>query len=688
MNTCRSPLRVAILLALMVLLARTETGWTQKKKGPAVPINPQAPVLRPAVPLGMPRGTTLELTLTGTNLAGPTGLVTTFPAKVTFPTTANNGKDNAKLVVRLEVPKDAPLGFHTLHLATTRGMSNARLFCIDDLPQVLETSTNHSPAQAQPVPVPSVVVGKADAEQTDYFKITAQAGQRLSFEVLGRRLGSAFDPQLNLYDAHSGHELPAGHSNDAPGLQTDPRLTYTFKQAGEYVVAVRDVSYRGGDDFHYRLRIGDFPCATTPLPLAAKRGTKVLVHFAGPNVEKVAPVEVSVPNDPTLQALQVAPRGPSGLYGWPVSLAVSDLPELLEKTPNNEPAKANRIPVPGAITGRFEHKGEHDYYVFALKKGTRYAIEAHTQELGSPTEVYMVLRDAKGAQLQASNPAAAPRLEFTPPADGDYHLMVEHLHYWGGPDETYRLTVTPVEPGFALTAVVERFNAPPGGTVSIPLQATRKGYTGPIEVSVVGAKGLSGKVTIPAGQSAAPARPKGQPGAPLPPAATLPLAVGADLPVGPLTFRLKGTAKINGREVTEFVSVRPALSQGLANLPVPPPALATQLAFAVTDRTPFFLTVKFDAFATAPGKAAPLTVMVTRAPGFTGEVALTATGLPPNVAAALKPIPANKDEVKAQLDLKPNAPAGLFPITIQGKAKHQNAEFTASAPPAILLIQK
>ena len=123
---------------------------------------------------------------------------------------------------------------------------------------------------------------QAEAETTDYFKISATAGQRLSFEILGRRLGSLFDPQLQLLDAHTGRELPGGYSNDAPGLQTDARLTYTFKTAGEYLVAVRDVSYRGGNDFHYRLRIGDFPCATTTFPLAAKRGSKVSVQFAGP----------------------------------------------------------------------------------------------------------------------------------------------------------------------------------------------------------------------------------------------------------------------------------------------------------------------------------------------------------------------------------------------------------------------
>src|SRR5262249_54864153 len=155
---------------------------------------------------------------------------------------ANNGKDNSKLRVRLEVPADAPLGFHSLRLATARGISNLRLFCIDELLQVMETDNNRSKSTAQAVPVPCVVVGKADAEVNDYFKISVKAGQRVSFEVLGRRLGSLFDPQLTLFDARTGHELPGGHSNDAPGLQTDPRLTYTFKEAGDYVVEIRDVT--------------------------------------------------------------------------------------------------------------------------------------------------------------------------------------------------------------------------------------------------------------------------------------------------------------------------------------------------------------------------------------------------------------------------------------------------------------
>src|SRR5437899_3994869 len=180
--------RILSCSTLLVVFSLASVGRGQNP--PPVKPNPQAPTLNMAGPLGMQRGTTLDLTLTGTNLAEPTVLWTGFPAKVTIPTDNKNGTDQTKLLVRLEAPKDARIGFHTIRLATTRGLSNLRIFCVDDLPQVMEVDTNHSIATAQTVPIPCVVVGRADAEVTDYFKFKVAAGQRVSFEVLGRRLGS------------------------------------------------------------------------------------------------------------------------------------------------------------------------------------------------------------------------------------------------------------------------------------------------------------------------------------------------------------------------------------------------------------------------------------------------------------------------------------------------------------------
>ncbi len=655
--------------------------WTAASVGaqppPAKP-NPAAPVLKPVAPFGVQRGTAVDLVLTGQNLAEPTALWTDFPCKTTIPPENNNGKDPAKLLVHLEVPKDAPMGFHALRLATAKGLSDLRIFCVDDLPQLPQKADNHTRETAQPLTPPCVVFGQTTNEANDYYKITVAAGQRLSFEVLGRRLGAAIDPQLTLFDARTGRELKGGHNNDAPGLQTDARLTYTFKEAGDILVELRDVGYKGGEDYFYRLRIGDFPCATTPLPLAIKRGAKTTVKFAGPNVDGVAPVEVAAPSDPGVQALWVAPRGANGLYGWPVSLAVSDLPEATEQEPNNEPAKANRVALPSAVTGRFEQKGDLDYYVFAAKKGTRYIVEGQTHDLHSPTEVYLTLRDAKNNQIQASDPMKEPRLDFTAAADGDYFVTAEQLQYWAGPDEVYRLTFETYQPGFDLSLGLDRYDAAANGSFALPILAVRRDYAGPIDVSVVGPPGVTGQVQIPTGQPPQP----NQPGA------TLTVNVGPDVPVGPLTFLIQGKAKINGTDTTEYARVRAAVSQSLSGLPVPPRQLWTAVGLSVTEKAPFTLAAKFEASSTPLGKTADLTITAVRAPGFTEEIALTATGLPPNVAPALKNIPANMKEVKVQLNVAANAAPGAYPITLTGKAKHNNQDFSVNAAPANLVVTK
>jgi hypothetical protein len=666
------------LPALMALLSLWSVSGAQPPPPPPAP-NPQAPTLTPVAPLGIQRGTKLELTLTGTNLADPTGVWTSFQAKVTIPTDMNNGKDNAKLRVVLEVPADAPLGFHTIRLATTRGMSNFRLFCVDDLPQVLEAGPNTARATPQVVPVPSVVVGRVDAETSDHYKISVKAGQRVTFEVLGRRLGSLFDPQIALYDAKTGRDVPGGFSNDAPGLQTDARLTCTFKEAGDYVIEVRDVMYRGGADFFYRLRIGDFPCATTPFPLAVQRGVKTIVSFAGPNVEGVGPVEVSAPADPTVNTLYVAPKGNSGLHGWPVALTVSEQPEVSEQEPNNELARATRLNVPCGVSGKFEQKADVDHYIFAAKKGQRYIVEARTHEYHSPAEVYLILKDAKGTQLAASNPEAAPRLDYTAPADGDLVVTVEHLLYLGGPEETYHLSVTPYEPGFDLSVGLDRWDAPASGSITLPIMVTRRDYNGPIDVSVVGA-GLTGQVTIPAAM--------GPPKPPNVPSGSLTIKVPDNAVAGPVPFFITGKATINTRAVTRLATFRLVANQMLATLPYPPPHAETRLSLAVKARPPFILTARFDTPNVQPGKPIVATVTANRAPGFTEEIVLTATGMPPTIKATMKNIPKGQNEVKVQFDLMPTAAVGSFPITITGKAKVGMTDVTGSAAPVPLVVVK
>ena len=157
---------------------------------------------------------------------------------------------------------------------------------------------------------------------------------------------------------------------------------------------------------------------------------------------------------------------------------------------------------------------------------------------------------------------------------------------------------------------------------------------------------------------------------------------------GPHEFHIQGKGKNETKEFVEFASVRTLVSTALANLPVPPRPMFTRFGLAVTEKAPFALTFKFDEANATPGKPANVTVTATRTAGFTAEIALTATGLPANVTPMLKNIPGNMYEVKVQFNVAANAAPSSSSITIVGKAKHQNRDFTVNAPAVPLVIKK
>ena len=662
--------RVGVVFALaagLFALVPSAT-WSQK----AVPGSP-APNLNAFIPAGIQRGQPTELMFTGVNLSNATGLSLGTAAEATFPPV--DKPDPAKLKVQLKVPPDTPLGLYPLRIATPRGQSNLRLIAVDELPQIVENEKNNSRETAQAIPVPCAVSGRTDAEKGDYYKITVAAGQRLSFDVLGRRLGGPIDPQLSIIHGKTGREL--AFDNDSPGCQTDPRLSYTFKDAGDYLIEIRDVLNRGGIDYVYRLRVGDFPLATTPMPIAAKRGTKAKVSFAGPMVEGVAPVEVAVPTDPNVSVVWVAPKGPSGLHGWPVALAVSDLDELVETEPNNDAAKANRLPVPGAITGRFQQTDDTDCYVFAAKKGQKLMIEAHTLELYSPSLVYMVLKNAKtNAEVARANPATPPpgdqRFEFTAPDDGDFVLEVQHLNFAGGHSEVYRITITPSAPGFDVNLPIERFGLAPGSFAPIPVQAVRRGYTGPIDLTIAGPPGFEGKATLKAGQNSG----------------VLVVNAKPDMPKAPYNVRVVATATIDGKAVTKPASARAAISAALSGLPYPPLDLNTQIALGVVDKAPFSLAVKMNVPEAVPGLPPTITISAMRDAGFVDEITFNPPlNLPPGAGPPKIPtIAKDKTETSFPLDLNAKVPMGEYAIIFSGKAKTKEGEIAASAPPLFITL--
>src|SRR5205807_8548524 len=125
-----------------------------------------------------------------------------------------------------------------------------------------EKGANNTLDRANPIPVPAVVCGRIEAvEDVDCFKFHAEAGEHLTFEVFCARLEDKIhdlqkhaDPMLTLFDA-GGRELAA---ND-DFYFADPYLSYTFKNAGDYFVQVRDSKYDVDPRWLYALSITDGP---------------------------------------------------------------------------------------------------------------------------------------------------------------------------------------------------------------------------------------------------------------------------------------------------------------------------------------------------------------------------------------------------------------------------------------------
>lgn len=619
---------------------------TGQPKAPVVLPAPQAPTLTTPANLGARPGAEVELTLTGTNLAGATGVMLGCPGTATIPADNKNGTDAGKLRVKVAVDPKCQIGLYTLRVVTASGVSNARPFVVDSLPPITSTNANRMKETAQAVSAPCVASGAIAQETSEFFKVKVNAGQALAFEVLARRIGSPLDPIVVLHDARTNRELVELYADDTPGLQGDCRLAHTFKEAGEVLVEVRDTTHRGGADYFYRLRIGDFPGATTAYPLAAEGGKPATIGFTGPDA--IPPVSLTAPADAA--AFYAVPANGKD-SGWPVPVLVTDYPQVTEAEPNDDPAKANPLPVPGGVSARFDKPKDADHFRIRAKKGQKLAVSVSTYEVNSPAEVLVRVLDAKGAEVAKSNPAtAANRFEFTPAADGEFVLACEHQNFLHGPNEVYLLTVEPLAPDIGVALALDRAEAPAGGATAVMATVTRlNGYGGPVELAIDGGDALGGTATLPAGQTIA----------------FIPLLVKDGTKPGAYPFRIKATAG----GVTRYGTLTDAVKANFGGMPNPPAELLTGCVVAVVDKPPLAVRMTFDPSSIEKGKAGKILLDVTRAKGADGDIVIAPLFVPPTVTAAVKPIAKGQTTGEIGLKVLPAAPAGPTPLAFRATTK-------------------
>ena len=457
------------------------------------------PMITHVAPVAVQRGTTTVVIVDGQmNFHGAYrvlvegGGVTAVIVPAPEPKAVPPAKPLVKSVkLTVTVTPDAALGVREFRIATTLGISSLGQILIVDEPVVQESGANNTFAQANPIPVPSVVCGRIEAaEDVDCFKFTAKAGQALTFEVFCARLEDKIhdlqkhaDPLIALFDAE-GRELASG--DDA--LFADPLLSYTILKDGTYFLQIRDAKYDGDPRWVYAVRVTDRPFASHLFPLAGNPGQRIEVEPVGSARQIQAKIPFTVPTQLGLHEVQLSVGGRTTN---PVTFYVTGLPCVTEQEPNDTPQTANRVPVPCAINGRIGQRRDADHFVFKATKGKALRLEVKARRFGT------VLRSGLDSMLEILSPAGTiiaanddengkdSGLVFTPPSDGDYVARLRDLNSKGGDAWVYCLEIDFAKPDYSLRCDPGKAMIGPGSATAWYVQVTRtNGFAGPVEVAL------------------------------------------------------------------------------------------------------------------------------------------------------------------------------------------------------------
>ncbi|MDE0485013.1 MAG: PPC domain-containing protein [Candidatus Poribacteria bacterium] len=196
----------------------------------------ELPYLQSVFPLGGKRGAANNVNVAGANL----------------------GSVNA---IQLDISPDASLGIQQLRVSTPSGLeTNPYPYAIGEFNEANETEPNNALAEENKIGTPITVNGKIEkAGDVDRYSIKVEKGARFVFEVKAREFRSELDPLLTIYSHKKGEaedsveEQVLSVNDDASGV--DAIVAFTFPEAGDYGISVRDLNDAGGGDYPYRLTI-------------------------------------------------------------------------------------------------------------------------------------------------------------------------------------------------------------------------------------------------------------------------------------------------------------------------------------------------------------------------------------------------------------------------------------------------
>jgi len=466
-----------------------------------------APQVATVFPHGGRLGSTFEVAIGGANLDGASRLEFASPGIESRILSAGPRRITAQVTI---APR-AETGSHEFRLFTPSGTALG-MFDVGVLPEINETEPNDRPSLAQTISYPVLINGTADAEDADFFRFQANAGQTLAFDIAAARNGSPLDPVLAVLDEH-GTQI--AYCDDYY-IEKDAHLEYTFPRGGAYFVRVNASFSRSAPGADYRLTVTDRAYPMYAIPAGAQRGKTVEIVVRGANIggidrvwldtdsahsailsrsageldELKVSLEIPAELNPGRHRLHFAAGPPEAAQeaAQPLPFEVSDSPEI---TVADSAAQPVLLHAPVVVNSEIAVRGE-DYlhrvhtYEFDVPEGARYEFHALAWELGLRTDPVLTLFGPDGSKLAFEDDPAPnsfihyaathdPDLVYKFAKAGRYRIVVRDAMYRGGPGFIYRLTVRPIEPDYHVDVLRANVTAYLGRKTTLMAQVHRTG---------------------------------------------------------------------------------------------------------------------------------------------------------------------------------------------------------------------
>lgn len=372
------------------------------------------PTLNAVNPVGIARGTTVEMTVEGLNLARTSAIYFSEPGvtgkilrvkelpdqtevrlgEAGTPSTIDLGPlpPRNQVTISVEVSPDAEIGPVRFRLQTPLGTSPEGRFLIEPYyGESNDKEPNDTPDTAVETFLPAILTGTISRPgDVDYYKIHVNAGQQLVFQNGAAQIGSSLQPVVSILNEHQSVVREFGASGGMEAV----RFAHRFDKSGVYYIRITDYQHSGKNNNFYRFIVGGFPLVTSAYPLGVPLGKTTGVSLRGYNV----PAKISVKGELAETSEDSILLRPEHSFNQ-LRLALDDNPEVESGTNNRSASAAQPVSLPVTIDGRVDGASE-SYFRFHARKGQNIILDVNARRLGSNLDSFIEVLDSAGHPIE------------------------------------------------------------------------------------------------------------------------------------------------------------------------------------------------------------------------------------------------------------------------------------------------